>query len=162
MTQIFDLFGDPVPHNHGRRGRPQHIPTNENRRKVSMMLARGWSNERIAAVLRCTLPTLRKHYFSELKFRDVARDRIEAALAMRVWDQVEAGNVGAMRLFDRLMEKNDIAVGHASFYHGQRAPTAAPAEEKPERLGKKELANQAAQTAGEGSEWGDDLKPPMN
>jgi hypothetical protein len=53
-------------------------------------------------------PTLRKHYFSELKFRDVARDRLDAGLAMKLWDQVQAGNVGAMKEFRKLLDRNDL------------------------------------------------------
>lgn len=152
---ILDLFGDPVPPNHGRRGRPQHVPTNENRKHVSMMLALGWGNERIAAALRVTLPTLRKHYFSELKVRDVARDRLDLRLAMKLWDQVEAGNVGAMREFQRFRDRNDAVVGHNDFYAAQRRDE----EPMPAPLGKKEAEARAALTAGEGTAWGNDLIP---
>ena len=53
-----DLFGDPVrvP---GRRGRPQHVASQRNRDKVVMLLALGWSNDRIANALVVSLPTLR-------------------------------------------------------------------------------------------------------
>jgi hypothetical protein len=156
MDPIFDLFGDPVPANRGRRGRPQHIPTQENRNKVSMLLALGWNNERIAASLRITPPSLRRHYFSELKFREVARDRLTADMAMTLWAQFKGGNVGAGREFGRLLERNDIAVGQADFYGGQRREAEA---ERIEPIGKKEQAAVAAQTAGEGTAWGDDLKP---
>lgn len=131
MDEIFDLFGDPVPANRGRRGRPQHIPTQENRNKVSMMLAWGWSNERIAAVLRCTLPTLRKHYFSELKFREVARDRLTMEHASMLWRLGKDGNVAALREFDRVMERNDRM-------EVERSMAAAPADRQAaERVGKK-------------------------
>jgi hypothetical protein len=156
MAEHFDLFGDPVPANRGGRGRPQHLPTHENRNKVSMLLALGWSNERIAAALNVTQPTLRKHYFSELKFRDVARDRLNAAFMMKVWNEADAGNVGAMRLFAQLVDKNDIAVGHDSFYGAQRREAE---EERPAKLGKKEQAAAEAETAGQGTGWGDDLIP---
>jgi hypothetical protein len=156
MSDILDLFGDPIPANHGRRGRPAHIPTVGNRHKVSMLLACGWSNERIASALNVDLKTLRKHYVPELKCREVARDRLDATFIMNVWGQAQAGVVGAMRLFAELMEKNDVAVGHASFYYGQRQQDRAA---KPERLGKKQLAERDALTAGEDSDWGNDLKP---
>lgn len=130
----FDLFGDPVPANWGKRGRPQHVPTDVNRSKVSMFLALGWSNERIAAALFVTLPTLRKHYFSELKFRAVARDRLEGAIAMKLWAGVQDGNVGAIREFRRLLERNDLMI-----------PTPRGSEAKaPAPVGKKEAARQAA------------------
>src|SRR5262249_1997180 len=108
MDQIFDLFGDPVPANWGQRGRPEHIPTQQNRNRVSMLVALGWTNPRIAAALFVTLPTLRKHYFSELKFRDVARDRLDANIAMKLWEGVQAGNVTAIREFQAFKERNDL------------------------------------------------------
>jgi hypothetical protein len=99
-AKVFDLFGDPVPANWGERGRPEHIPTQKNRNRVSMLVALGWSVARIAAALFVTQPTLRKHYFSELKYRDVARDRLEAALprssgkASRPATSARSGNFG--------------------------------------------------------------------
>jgi hypothetical protein len=147
MDQIFDLFGDPVPENKGKRGRPQHIPTQENRNKVSMLLAMGRSNERIANALNVTLPTLRKHYFSELKFRDTARDRLDARLAMTLWGQFQGGNTGAGREFIRLLERNDMAFGQRG------APAPAVEVEKAEKLGKKERADREAQTAHQGTDW---------
>jgi hypothetical protein len=41
--------------------------------KTNMLLAFGWNNERIARALHITPPSLRKHYFSELRYRDEAR-----------------------------------------------------------------------------------------
>jgi len=48
----FDLFGDPVSEYRPKGGRPQHLATQENRNKVSMLVAFGWNNERIARALR--------------------------------------------------------------------------------------------------------------
>lgn len=39
----FDLLGDPIPEGFGKRGRPEHIPTVENRNKVRLLLALGWA-----------------------------------------------------------------------------------------------------------------------
>lgn len=154
MAENFDLFGDPVPERHGRRGRPAHVRTERNANKVKLLLALGWSNERIASALFITLPTLRKHYFSELKARAVMRDRLDARLAESLWQQgVEKGNVGAIREFRKLLERNDTMAGQRDFYEGQReTPTKEP------KLGKKEQAALAAQKAGQGTGWGDDLK----
>ena len=107
MDQIFDLFGDPVPANWGQRGRPEHIASQKNRNRVSMLVAWGWSNARIAAALYITQPTLRKHYFSELKFREVARDRHDAQLGEMLLAQGVAGSVAATKLYMQLREKND-------------------------------------------------------
>jgi hypothetical protein len=151
VSKIFDLFGDPVPENWGGKGRPEHIATQENRNRVSMLLALGWSNKRIAAALYVTLPTLRKHYFSELRFREVARDRLNAGLAMKLWEQVQAGNVGAMKEFQSFVQRNDLML------YGQ---TAKPADSKPKpaapvRLGKKEAAVAAAQIPDPGTPLGE-------
>jgi hypothetical protein len=150
-SQHFDLFGDPIPENWGKRGRPQHVPTQENRNKVSMLLAFGWSNDRIAQALHVTPPTLRKHYLSQLRYRGEMRDRLDASLAMTLWRQVEAGNVSAMREFRALLDHNDLML------FGGRRPDPEP---KPPKLGKKERALIAANTPpGQASEWGEDLTP---
>lgn len=133
MSEIFDLFGDPVPANWGQRGRPEHIPTQQNRNRVSMLVALGWSNPRIAAAMFVTLPTLRKHYFSELKYREVARDRLNANLATKLWSLFMDGNVGAAREFRKFMEVNDRM-------ELERSMGAPPADNRPtERVGKKQL-----------------------
>lgn len=148
MAEIFDLFGDPVPQGEGRRGRPQHLPTNENRNRVNLLLALGWSNDRIAAALRITAPTLRRHYFSELRSRDVARDRLDLRRAELMWREVEAGNVGAMKEFARFMDRNDLML------FGQTASVRPSAAPKAAKLGKKEEALIAAQRPDDGSELG--------
>jgi hypothetical protein len=142
MTQHFDLFGDPIPENWGRRGRPQHIRTTENINKVTMLVALGWGNERIASAMDITLPTFRKHYFSLVKrLRATARDRLDAAYAALLWKQVQEGNVGAMRLWQIFMDRNDRMDAERSL--------AADTERagSPERVGKKILAEQQAMDA---------------
>lgn len=148
MSAIFDLFGDPVPANWGERGRPEHIASQQNRNKVSMLVAFGWSNARIAAAMFVTQPTLRKHYFSELRFRAVARDRLDAGLAMKLWDQVQEGNVGAIKEFRKLLERNDLML------YGQTSrPSDSPVKKL--KLGKKESALLAAQQPDIGTPLGE-------
>lgn len=150
MSEIFDLFGDPVPANWGERGRPEHIASQQNRNKVSMLVAFGWSNARIAAAMFVTQPTLRKHYFSELKYRAVARDRLDAGIAMKLLDQVNAGNVGAMKEFRKLLERNDLML------YGQTSrPGGADKPMKKSKLGKKESALLAAQQPDIGTPLGE-------
>jgi hypothetical protein len=81
---------------------------------------------------------LRKHYFSELKFREVARDRLNANLLTKLWELFMAGNVAAGREFRDVLKDNDLML------FGQ---TAQPQKsEKPvTKLGKKEAALAAAQ-----------------
>lgn len=146
MTLNFDLLGDPIPENWGRRGRPQHIPTQENRSKIRLLLAFGWTAERIAAALRITRPTLRKHYSSELRQRDEARDALKAAHLMMVFKAADAGNVGAMKQLGQLIERDELDPGRLAARRRQA--------EKPEKLGKKAEAELAARSAHEGTEWG--------
>lgn len=143
----FDLLGDPIPPNWGKRGRPPHVPTDEKRRLVIQLLAFDWTVERIAAALNITPPTLRKNYFRELKFRDEARARVEAKVLQKLMAEVESGNVSAMDKYLKRLDKHDLERMQAH----QPRPSA---EEKPERLGKKEAARQAAQSAHEETEWG--------
>ena len=138
MSEIFDLFGDPVPANWGQRGRPEHIPSQQNRNRVSMLVALGWSNARIAAAMYVTLPTLRKHYFSELKFREVARDRLDANIATKLWALFMDGNVAAGKEFRKFMEVNDRM-------ELERSMAATPSDNRaPENIGKKQLAARRA------------------
>lgn len=150
MSEVFDLFGDPVPANWGERGRPEHVATQQNRNRVSLLVALGWSNARIAAALFVTQPTLRKHYFSELKFRDVARDRLVAQLGVKLLDGVNAGNVSAIREFQKYLERNDLML-----YGQTRQPQKQEKAEKPEKLGKKAAALAAAHNPDAGTPLGD-------
>lgn len=103
-----------------------------------MLVAWGWSNARIAAALYITQPTLRKHYFSELKFREVARDRHDAQLGAMLLSQGAAGSVAATKLYFQMLEKNDrMEIEHSM---------GAAAADKPaaERLGKKVIDEQRA------------------
>ena len=90
MASTSDIFGDPIS-DRPKGGRPQHVATPANRDKVTMLLAFGWTNERIARALHITTPTLRARYRSELRYREEARDRLEATLTMTLWRQVENG-----------------------------------------------------------------------
>jgi hypothetical protein len=136
VSTNFDLLGDPIPEGWGKRGRPPHIATEKNRNKVMLLLAMGWSNVRIANALGITQPTLRKNYFQQLRQRDLARDRLEGARLDLAWELAKGGNVGAMREFGKLMDRNDRM-------EVERELGAAPKpDEKPaaaERLGKKQL-----------------------
>lgn len=104
-----------------------------------MLVAAGWSNARIAAALYITVPTLRKHYFSELHFRAVARDRLNANMMTKLFELFMAGNVAAGREFRDLMRENDRM-------EIERSMSSQPKhdDEKSPRLGKKELDAQRA------------------
>lgn len=137
MSLNFDLLGDPVPENHGGRGRPPHIPTTQNRSQVRLLLGLGWTPVAIARSLRITLPTLRKHYFSELKDREMARYQLKAAQIMMLYREANDGNVGAIKALGETIKRAELVETQHEVEQRQ-----APKGPKP---GKKELQQQAAQ-----------------
>jgi len=106
-----------------------------------MLVALGWTNPRIAAAIGITLPTLHKHYFYELRQREVARDRLELRRLELAWELAEKGNVGAFKEFGKLLERNDRM-------EMERKLSQEPASERPapssERVGKKVVDQQRA------------------
>ncbi|MGN5373271.1 hypothetical protein [Sphingomonas hankookensis] len=72
-----DLFGLPVVRRGEGRGRPEHRWTLENSNKVLLAFARGLSLDDAALVVGVSVPTLRKHYFSEVKQQAAAKLRME-------------------------------------------------------------------------------------
>lgn len=149
MAENFDLFGDPIPENWGKRGRPPHVPTQRNRNKVMLLLGVGWPDRRIAASLGITKATLQKHYFRELRERNEARARLEGARIQMVFEAAAKGNVGAMKQLGQLIDTLGASI-----------PTRPEASEpKPEKMGKKAAADKAAQSAHEQSSWAGVLDP---
>lgn len=140
MAAFFDLFGNPVDEKTGKPGRPRKEATLEDRNKVKMLLAVGWSNERIASVLHMSLPTFRRLFFQELKFRAVARDMLDARRLELAVGAAAAGNVGAMRQVDRLLELFDRMEAERA-YAGKKDKQPEPPKEK---LGKKMLDEKLA------------------
>ncbi|SDF91109.1 hypothetical protein [Alloyangia pacifica] len=158
----FTFWGDPVYKVSRKRGRPPFQWTEENSHKVSMLLAMNWSNERIANCIvdprtgkKISIPTLKRYFRSELALRDQARDQLVAKQMMSLAELAFGGNVGAMKEFQRMVEKNDLALMSSNIKEAQRRPKAG------ERLGKKEAARRDAGqvAAGGGEGWGNDLKP---
>jgi hypothetical protein len=149
-----DLFGDPIKRRDGKRGRPAHRFSQEIDNKISMLLALGWSNERIANACHFSVPTLRRYYFSTLKKRDVQRDRLDAWRFEQAFRSASQGVVGGMRLLDQMIEKNDTMQAAARLRDDPEPP-------EPTVIGAKERARRDAAAAieGNGSDWGDDLKP---
>lgn len=106
-----------------------------------MLVALGWLNPRIAEAMGVSLPTLHKHYFYELRQREVARDRLELRRLEMAWDMAEAGNVGAFKEFGKLLERNDRMEIERQM--GQRKSD----ENQSERPGKKVVDEQRAMDA---------------
>lgn len=135
LPGVTDLFGDPVPRSRGRRGKPPHVPTAENRRFVQLALACERDEEAIAAALRITSKTLRRHYFHELQGKDSAKLRLEMKNMAAIVAGVEAGKPAAMALLDKKLTKEGQRALAARYT--QRVPAATP-------VGKKEAAKAAA------------------
>lgn len=133
----FDLFGNPVRAGKGKRGRPAFEVTERNRNKVKLLLAMGWSGDRIANAIECSLATLKRYFRAELSVRDQMRDRMDAEHLLRVAEQAAAGNVGAQRLFLQLVDRNDRM-------EAERMLSQQP---KTDRVGKKEERALAARDA---------------
>ncbi len=152
-TENFDLFGVRIPDRQGLRGRPPYEPCTKDENKIKLLLAMGWSEERIANSIGVSTKTLRKYYFPLLKSRFAQRDMMESARMLNLFEQAMAGNVGAHREFSRLMEKNDAMEASRSF---RDEPTPPRAEQQ--KVGKKEQAKLDAEEVASGeSAWGDDL-----
>lgn len=141
MGQDLDLLGDPIPANFGGRGRPEHIPTTENRNKVMLLLALEWTDEKVAKAIGITRPTLRKHYLRELKARDEARARLEANMIAGMAAKALGGDVPAYREVRRIFDRADLNAGEA--YRPVNAPQA-----KAAKLGKKAERQAAADQVG--------------
>jgi hypothetical protein len=137
LEGVVDLFGDPVPATRGRKGRPPHLPTAENRRFVTLALACGHDEDAIAVALRITTKTLSRHYFHELEGKRSSRMRLDMKNMAALVSQVEAGSVSAMAQLDRKLER--INQKETAKKYQQRSPDAVPAPQ-----GKKDAAKAAA------------------
>ena len=157
-----DLWGNQIYRRVGKKGRPPFERTDENASKINMLLACGWSNARIADCVidprtgkSISVPTLKRHFRAELQERDVARDRLFAKRIGVTADVAFDGNIGAMRLLNLMIEKNDLMITAAKFRDNK--------EEQPEALlGKKEIERRKAKELVENKEqgtWGSDLTP---
>lgn len=147
-----------MPAHFGMRGRPPYKANQKDANKIKLLLALGWSNERVARAIGITQPTLRKYYFSLLKCRDHQRDMMEAERMTRLYELGVAGNVGAIKEFDRLLERNDAMVAQSDISSKPKDGRDDKADKPTPRLGKKEQAQQEAEElALGGGEWGADL-----
>ncbi|WP_309086453.1 helix-turn-helix domain-containing protein [Chelativorans sp.] len=155
MDKIFDLFGHPVREGFGTRGRPPYEPTEKDRNKVKLLLALGWTIGRIANALDVSPATLKRYFRAELKQRDAMRDRLDARRLEIAMEQANAGNVAALKELGKMIERSDLMLVDAKL---REAQANGGADAKP-KLGKKESAREAAKTAGQGSDWGNDILP---
>ena len=133
-----------------------------------MLLALGWSNPRIAAALEITPPTLHKYFKRELEEREHMRDRLDARRFEIAAEQMNAGNVAALRELNKMVEASDRLEMSRRLTGSQgdddepdaktgrdgRNPAASS------RRGKKEVAEEEARSeGGDESGWGNLLTP---
>ena len=126
-----------------KRGRPLFKPTAAQRRAVEQMVACGESQEIISRAIGCDPDTLRKHFPEELLSGHSRRRREVIEL---LFTNARGGNVSAQKK----LEEITAAAGASSEFTEPKQPA----------LGKKEVAAVEATVAGEGTDWGDDLRPP--
>ena len=127
------------------RGRKCYKPTRVQRTRVEELIAIGMTQSNIAASLGIDQRTLSKHFPRELR-DGAAKKRGETVKLL--WLAAKKGNVAAMKTLMALQIEPP-----------QRET---PALARSPKLGKKEVAQKEAESAGEGTDWGDDLLPPTS
>lgn len=133
-----DLFGCPVLIREAKRGRPEHVRTDEIAKRISMLFAMGRTVEAVASAVGVTQPTLRKHYFSEVQQRQALLDRLEADQLAKLFDQSAGGSTSATKaLLDRCDDARAARFAAAVVKDRRQA-------DKPAPKGKKEQQREAA------------------
>ncbi|MDP1026383.1 hypothetical protein Q5H91_04095 [Sphingomonas sp. KR1UV-12] len=133
-----DLFGDAVIPRKEGRGRPEHAWTLANSNKVLLAFARGMTVKQAATGIGVSVPTLRKHYSSEVAQREAAAIRFEMVQLSRLNEGAKAGSVSAEKELGRRLEKARLAELSDQVSQHARPPRPAP-------LGKKAMAQQDAE-----------------
>ena len=154
MDRSFDLFGLPIDPESGKPGRPRKFATFEERNKIKLLLAEGWTVERMAPVVRMSVPTFRRNFFLELKERGAMRDRLYARRLELAFQLAEQGNVAALKELGKMLEASDRAFLNAELIAAQ-SRTGEVMEIAP--MGKKDAAKAAARQAEKHDEWEGDL-----
>lgn len=147
---VLDLLGDPWVEPRSNRGRRPIRWNAQVAEKIAFLVAAGSTQADIAARFNVDVKTLRKNYSRELKQgRTLARQVLIEAAA----EKALAGSAAHARIVLQEMKRGDVAAFEEEIGR-------APRKAKAQKLGKKESAQIAAQTAGQDSEWGDDLLGP--
>ncbi len=154
MEQILDLFGHPVREGLGKRGRPPYEATEKDRNKIKLLLALGWSIQRIANGVGISPATVKWYFRAELKVRGAMRDRLDARRFEIAMEQANDGNVAALKELGKMIERSDLMGADQRLRDAQ-----AGGADKQEKVGKKEARQIAAEQAGQGGSWGSDLLP---
>lgn len=138
---ILDLFGQPVRQRREGRGRPEHVWSLQNSQKINLLFACGRDIKDVAAAVGLSVPTLRKHYFSECEGRRHAAIRMRALQLSRLNAEADKGNVAAEKALAGMIQSEQVrAVSDQVVARGRSVRP----DPKPEPLGKKAAAKAAA------------------
>ncbi len=83
----------------GHVGRPEHVPTRENKAAVTALAALEHTHNEIARYLRIDLKTLRKHYKAELATDPMW---LQGVAELRLAQHIRKGNLRAILFFLRV------------------------------------------------------------
>ena len=100
--------------------------------------------------LSITPPTLRKHYFRELRAKLEARQRVEGKLMIALDRAIAKGKVSAIDKMLKIFDRHDMRLG--------RVTTMRPPKVREQPIGKKEQRKIEARTGHKEGEWGGLLK----
>lgn len=134
-----------------KRGRPAYKPTAAQRRSVEQMRACGEASATIARALGIDIDTLNKHFADEIA-NGISRRRAE--VIEMLFKAARKGNVTAQK---HLSNMTGLTIAEGKVMGDEAAPEEAKPERAP-KIGKKEAAQQAADNAGLGTDWGEDLQ----
>jgi urease accessory protein UreF len=124
----------------GRGSGRRYTPTEKDRGRVEALAGYGFTEEQIAADLGIGAETLRKYYRTELTTA-----------------HIKANALVAQSLFRKATGDGNGAVAAAIFWMKTRCGWREVERDMAPLLGKKQMQEAAALTAGHGSDWADDL-----
>jgi hypothetical protein len=140
-----------------KRGPAPFRPTAAQRRDAQLLMAGGIGEEGIAAIFQLSVNCLRKHFADELLH---GRAQKRAENLRRLERAAEEGAVTAMRALHLIYDKAEAQeLQDVSDDDERRERAEAAVLERPS---KKALEHRAALSAGEGTDWGTDLLPPVD
>lgn len=126
--------------------RPALKVTKAMRERVTAAKALGMTEAKIALAMGISVSTLQRHFGHEL---GVGASQAQIEVRTALMRQAKRGNVSAQKFAIGMIDRANAAAEVSS---------PLPTESKPEALGKKDAATAAAHKAGDGSEWGNDLR----
>jgi DNA-binding CsgD family transcriptional regulator len=118
------------------RGRPEFVPTDEDREKVQVLRAQGMSKEAIAEALGIHYQTLNTHFSMDM---EVAVAKKTAEVMMARYRSAVGGSVPAQNKFLEM---------------AGAIPPKPPKQAKAAKIGKKEAAQVEAEAKPDDTEWG--------